>query len=229
MYDNQKVDSLSKKYGIKLENCCNGGNLRSLDLFRRMTFMTPSDAPVDAIHIYRWSYMICPIQIKHEGATDGKTPVADWRRRLMGSILVGFPHSWDQTAIDRFKTITKLYNTRQRAILRGANVYHILPGPEVNKAWWGIQYHNTFINKGSVLLWHNGGPAFQVIKLKGLDRGATYKLAFEDATEKNGSLTGAQLMDEGVTVPMARMPRRSFGWRRLQAMLGSRGSDRKHQ
>jgi hypothetical protein len=58
------------------------------------------------------------------------------------------------------------------------------------------------MDKGSVLLWQNGGPASQVVKLKGLDSGATCQLTFEDATGKNGSLTGARLMDEGLDVPM---------------------------
>ena len=196
---NRKVDNLYRKYGIKLENCCNGGNLRSLDLFRRMTFMTPSDAPVHVPYLYHWTYMMCPIQIKIEFATDAKTSVAEWRTRLLGSILLGFPHSWDQVTIDNCKAILALYNSRQRAILRGADVYHILP-PGVPNRWFVMQYYNTFIDKGSVLLWQNGGPASQVVKLKGLDRAATYALAFEDAPEKNGTRTGAQLMDEGLNV-----------------------------
>ena len=198
---NRKVDNLYRKYGIKLENCCNGGNLRSLDLFRRMTFMTPSDANVHVPYLYQWTYMMCPIQIKIEFATDAKTSVAEWRTRLLGSILLGFPHAWDQVTIDNCKAILALYNNRQRAILRGADVYHILP-PGVPNRWFVMQYYNTFINKGSVLLWQNGGPASQVVKLKGLDRAATYALAFEDAPEKNGTRTGAQLMDEGLNITM---------------------------
>jgi hypothetical protein len=198
---NRKVDNLYRKYGIKLENCCNGGHLRSLDLFRRMTFMTPSDKPVLVPYLYQWTYMMCPIQIKIEFATDAKTSVAEWRTRLLGSILLGFPHAWDQVTIDNCKAILALYNNRQRAILRGADVYHILP-PGVPNRWFVIQYHNTFINKGSVLLWQNGGPASQVVKLKGLDRNKTYSVSFEDAKDKSGPRTGAQLMDQGLDVPM---------------------------
>jgi hypothetical protein len=33
---NRKIDSLYRKHGIKYENCSDGGNIRTLDVFRRM-------------------------------------------------------------------------------------------------------------------------------------------------------------------------------------------------
>ena len=206
----RKLDKLTK-VGVGWENCCNGGNLRSLDICRRMTFMTHSDSSgliPFFLNVYRWSYLMPPIQIKNDywvclgNQEEGAVTVAWLRGNLLGAILTGPPTSASfQGALDKIKPVFNLYNTRQRAILRGADVYRILP-PPADKQWFGLQYYNTFINKGSVLLWQNGGPASQVIKLKGLDRDATYALAFEDATEKNRSLTGAKLMDEGMTVPM---------------------------
>ncbi len=206
----RKLEKLAE-VGVGWENCCNGGNLRSLDICRRMTFMTHSDhsglAPFFN-HVYYWSYLMPPIQLKNDywvcegNAEEGKVTVAWLRGNLLGAILTGPPNSRSfQGALDQIKKVFHLYNTRQRPILRGADVYRILPPPAKNQ-WFGIQYYNTFINKGSVLLWQNGGPASQVVKLKGLDRSATYQLTFEDATGKNGSLTGARLMDEGLDVPM---------------------------
>ena len=203
---NRKVDSLYRKYGIKYENCSNGGNIRTLDVFRRMTWMTHSDhsdlGPFFK-NVYAWSYLMCPIQLRSD-YNHLFEDVANIRGQLLGSILLSLYNkdkSMSDLANERIKRVFHLYNTRQRAILRGADVYRILP-PPADKRWFGIQYYNTFINKGSVLLWQNGGPASQVIKLKGLDRAATYTLTFEDATEKNRSMTGAQLMDDGVDVPM---------------------------
>ena len=201
----RRLETLAKA-GVGWENCANGGNVRSLDVCRRMTFMTHSD---DSglrqffNHVYHWSYLMPPIQLKADyavGAVNSST--ADLRGFLLGSILTG-PASDPKfmAALDRIKIVFKLYNTRQRAILRGADVYRILP-PPANRQWFGLQYYNTFIDKGSVLLWQNGGPASQIVKLKGLDRSATYTLKFEDATGKNCSMTGAKLMDDGVEVPM---------------------------
>ena len=210
---NEKIDAMIA-HGApnwRLENCCNGGNLRTLDLCRRMTFMTHSDDdsfPTWFKHVYHWSYLICPIQLRNDYNTGGegkpfgkKRNVATARGLLLGACYTGSPSWWTPDDLALVTELFRRYNTRQRAILRGADVYRILPPPTPGR-WCGLQYFNPAINKGSVLLWQNGGPASQVVKLKGLDRAATYALAFEDAPEKNGARTGAQLMDEGIAVSM---------------------------
>jgi hypothetical protein len=210
---NEKVDAMMA-HGApnwRLENCCNGGNLRTLDLCRRMTFMTHSDDdsfPTWFNHVYHWSYLMCPIQLRNDYNTGGegkhfgkKRDVATARGLLLGACYTGSPSWWSPEDIALVTEIFRLYNTRQRPILRGADVYRILP-PPAKERWCGLQYYNTFINKGSVLLWQNGGPASQVVKLKGLDRNKTYLVTFEDAKEKNGTMTGAQLMDEGLNITM---------------------------
>ncbi|MDD5705297.1 MAG: GH36 C-terminal domain-containing protein [Kiritimatiellae bacterium] len=204
----RKLDTLAK-VGVGWENCCNGGNLRSLDICRRMTFMTHSDAAGLVAffpHVYSWSYLIPPIQIKCDYAVGNPaypdTSTAYLRGFLLGSILAGFPTDAKFIeSLDRIKKVFSLYNSKQRAILRGADVYRILPLPTPNQ-WFGLQYFNTFIDRGSVLLWQNGGETSRAIKLKGLSRSATYTLTFEDATSRNCTMTGARLMDDGVNVPM---------------------------
>ena len=206
----RRLETLAQA-GVGWENCANGGNVRSLDVCRRMTFMTHSDhsglIPF-FVNVYHWSYMMPPIQIKNDywvcegNREEGTVTVAWLRGNLLGAILTGPPSSRSfQGALDQIKRVFHLYNTRQRAILRGADVYRILP-PPANGRWFGLQYYNTFINKGSVLLWQNGGPASQVVKIKGLDRNKTYSVTFEDAKDKSGEMTGTQLMDKGLDVPM---------------------------
>ena len=209
---NQMLDNLAA-LGIRYENCCSGGNLRSLDLCRRMTFMTHSDGtglwPFFR-HVYQWSFLIPPIQVKSDyfignggGVYDNGTSVAVMRGYLLGAICTGFPDHPDyQANKEQLKKVLMLYNTRQRAILRGADVYHILPLP-VAKQWFGLQYYNPTIHKGSVLLWQNGGEVSKVVKLKGLERNAVYGLTFEDGKPHNRSMTGAELMDAGVSVAMS--------------------------
>ena len=206
----RKLDKLAK-LGVGWENCCNGGNLRSLDICRRMTFMTHSDGSgLESFfrHVYDWSYMVPPIQIKSDywvclrESEEGEVTVAWLRGHLLGAILTGPPASASfLRSIEQIKRVFSLYNSRQRAILRGADVYRrILPD---GKGWFGLQYHNTFINKGSVLLWQKDkGPASNVVKLRGLDGNKSYHVEFEDAKDQSGTKTGAQLMDEGVTVTM---------------------------
>ena len=178
-----------------------------------MTFMTHSDGtglwPFFR-HVYQWSYLIPPIQVKSDyfianggGVYDNGTSIAVMRGYLLGAILTGFPaHPDYQANKEQLKKVLRLYTTRQRAILRGADVYHILPLP-ADKQWFGLQYYNPTIHKGSVLLWQNGGEVSKVVKLKGLERNAVYALAFEDGKPQNRSMTGGELMDAGVSVAMS--------------------------
>lgn len=191
------------------QNCSNGGNHRSMDIFRRMSGISHSDTPglhVFFQHVSDWSYLLAPAQMSSHigfGEVEGlykPTPgeVADFRCLLLGAILTGFPEYWTPEFIARFREVCKLYKTRQRAILRGADIYHIAPA----KPWLGIQYDNPAIGKGSVLLWQNGGPASQTIKLKGLDRAKTYTLTFQDDPAQNSKRAGGTLMDDGIVVRM---------------------------
>jgi len=70
--------------------------------------------------------------------------------------------------------------------------------------WDGLQYFNPGINKGSVFLFKPSILAVdgdsRVIKLKGLDRSASYTLTFQERTTLNCVRTGAQLMDTGIAV-----------------------------
>ena len=67
-----------------------------------------------------------------------------------------------------------------------ADVYHILPIPDgIN--WDGIEYFNTSLNKGSVLLFKPSETVSdsKVIKLKGLNPKNTYMLLFQDRKNQN--------------------------------------------
>ncbi|MDD5704794.1 MAG: GH36 C-terminal domain-containing protein [Kiritimatiellae bacterium] len=185
--------------GYRYENCCNGGKYKGFAICRRMTFCTMNDVASDPA-LTRSTYYSCtfginPVQLKSDYGPTG-TPY-DMRTHMLGAIL-----SW-ATETPVYREHIALYKSRQRPILRGANVYHILPMADgVN--WDGLQYHNPDRDWGSVFLFKPSIKATdgdsKVVRLKGLDRKATYKLTFQDRVALNGAKTGAQLMDEGITV-----------------------------
>ena len=89
------------------------------------------------------TYGVNPVQLKSD-LGPAQTPY-QMRTHMLGSIL-----SW---AADNpvYREHIALYKNRQRPILRGANVYHILPMADgVN--WDGLQYFNPDLNRGSVFL-----------------------------------------------------------------------------
>ena len=199
----QKLDNImAARPGFRWENCMNGGSLKSFNDFQRMSFMTTTDTP-HALDfkkaLYPNSYMINPVQLKSD-CFCGNT--FDLRCAMMGCILTGVPEQMNCNEDDMKKSFL-LYNTRQAPIVRGADIYHILPMPD-GKNWDGLEYFNPAIKKGSVFLFKptDAGGDSQTIKLKGLDRNTTYALSFEDRPGQNARKTGADLMDKGLPVTM---------------------------
>lgn len=212
------VDHLiARRPGFRWEHCSGGGCRKSFDLAERLTFMTIED--LARAHTYRWayygnSYVFNPVQLKADVALDwglGPGWVDDgsvawdkynFRTGLMGAMMVcGGERELDAQEEAVGRETWQLYQTRQRAILRGADVYHILPFPDA-VGWDGMQYFNPGLRKGSVLLFKpsSRAPDTKVIRLKGLDRKATYTLTFQDRREQSTRMTGEQLMGKGLTV-----------------------------
>jgi hypothetical protein len=96
-----------------------------------------------------------------------------------------------------------LYKARQRPILRGADVYHILPMADGTN-WDGLEYFNAGINRGSVFLFKPSTNAAagdsKRIRLKGLARNERYRLTFQDRAGLNCTQSGRELMDAGLIV-----------------------------
>jgi hypothetical protein len=143
---------------------------------------------------YSNSYAINPVQLKSDiGA--GPDPITNLRTAIMGPILTW---AFDTPA---YRQYIALYKEKQRPILRGANVYHILPMADgVN--WDGLQFYNPDIRKGSVFLFKPGAevPANKIIRLKGLEPHGVYTLTFQERKELDCVRTGAQLRTDGVSV-----------------------------
>ena len=190
---------ISKKPGYRYENCANGGKFKGFAICRRMTFCTMNDIDNDPVQTrttyYSNTFAINPVQLKSDLG-----PVKNayfMRTNLLGSIL-----TW---AVDTplYREHIALYKTKQRPILRGADVYHILPMPN-GTDWDGLQFYNRDLDRGSVFLFKPSEKTkdgdSKTIKLKGLDANATYTLTFQDRTKQNTTKTGAELMNNGITV-----------------------------
>jgi hypothetical protein len=200
----KKLDDIEAvRPGFRWENCMGGGSLKSFDDCQRMAFMTTTDTPraLDFKKaVYPNSYMINPLQLKSDCYC---ADIYELRCAMEGSILTGVPGLAGIADAATMKKEFNLYNAKQAPILRGADIYHVLPMPD-GKNWDGLEYFNTSIAKGSVFVFKptaDGGDA-KTIKLKGLDRTKTYTLTFEDRPEQNVKKTGAELMDAGLPVTL---------------------------
>ena len=209
---------IANRPGFRWENCSGGGAKKSFDLAERMTFVTTDDfgTPLSfRLAFYGNSYVFNPVQLKadlyyglsinHIPKNSAQSLTFDkyvFRTGLLGAMMVGSePSELDDRQEEVARETWNLYQTKQRAILRRGDVYHILPLPD-GANLDGIQFFNNDIHKGSVLLFKpsENAPDSKVIKLKGLDRNAIYSLSFQDRKEQNGKKRGAELMDKGMEV-----------------------------
>jgi hypothetical protein len=189
---------IKNRPNYRWENCANGGRYKSFAICRRMTFCTMNDRGEKDSHLirstfYSNSFAVCPTQLKSDYAPNS-TPY-EMRTHMLGAIL---SYAADRPA---YREHIALYKAKQRPILRGANVYHILPIADgVN--WDGLEYFNPELRKGSAFIFKPSVKAVdgdsKTIKLKGLDRKKQYALTFQDRTNLNCVKTGAELMDVGV-------------------------------
>lgn len=208
---------IANRPGFRWEHCSGGGCRKSFDLAERLTFMTIED--LARAHTYRWayfgnSYVFNPVQLKADISIDwglGPNWVDDgsiawdkynFRTGLMGAMMVS---GGERELNDQEEAVARetwqLYQTKQRAILRGADVYHVLPFPDAVN-WDGVQYFNPNLNKGSVILFKPSASASEekVIRLKGLDESKIYTLTFQDRKDQSTKMTGAELMKKGLSV-----------------------------
>jgi hypothetical protein len=189
---------IESRPGYRYENCCNGGKYKGFAICRRMTFCTMNDDDrtpwKTRSTYYSNSYAINPVQLKSDIGS-GPDFTSHLRTAIMGPIL-----TW---ALDtpEYRRHIALYKEKQRPILRGANVYHILPMAD-GAHWDGLQFYNGDIKKGSVFLFKPSAdvPPKKVIRLKGLDPRGMYTLTFQDRKDLNCVRSGLQLMTNGAYV-----------------------------
>lgn len=206
---------ISNRPGFRYEHCSGGGTLKDFDTLQRVSVMTTEDLAQPDTHrksIYSCQYSINPVQLKADIAIQGGPGSADDEAWVKYCLRTGFTGanmatSWGvptPTIVAQSIAHWPLYKNYMRPILRGADVYHILPICDgIN--WDGMEYLNSSLGangSGAVLLFKPSAsaPDSNTIKLKGLSRSATYILTFQDRTNLNTSMSGADLMDNGISI-----------------------------
>lgn len=203
---------------FRYEHCSAGGSLKDFSTLRRMTFMTMEDSGGALNHrmaFYSNSYMINPVQLKFDMGFDWTSSEdssyinsnkEEWytynvRTAMMGAMMIqNVSLRLNNQELAALKEGWSLYKEKQRPILKGADVYHILPMPTGNTLD-GMMFYNDDIEEGSVFIFRDkAGETSKRITLKGLDEDATYKLTFEDRTNLSCEKTGKELMETGVYV-----------------------------
>ncbi len=190
---------IENRPGYRYENCCNGGKYKGFAICRRMTFCTMNDVDQDPNQTrstyYSNSFAINPVQLKSD-LGPASTPF-QLRTDMLGAIL-----TW---AADNpvYRQHISLYKTKQRPILRGRTFTISFPWPTASI---GMVSNTSTPNCGKAPCFSSSlrrrprAATRKSSSLKAWIAKARYTLTFQDRTNLNCTMAGAELMDTGVNV-----------------------------
>lgn len=203
---------------FRYESCSSGGSMK--DLFTAtVAVVINCDDSADfqslKMSFYDSSYVIHPAQLQlptnantYTAGSAQYTGFGDHdyglRSQMVGAVMLS---NWSGTQVadkQSWQRHLSIYKNRIRPLIKYGDLYHVLPRPDgVN--WDGFFYVNTEAKsstKGCLMIFKPSSQAgdSQTVKLRGLEADVKYTVSFQDHTEQNCSMTGAQLMNEGLTV-----------------------------
>ena len=183
--------------------------------------------------VWTAGFALNSIQLKSDV---GVHPGYPWPETTPGSKLVFMARTsmlgaWQLCGVEpnvtAYREHLALYKTKQRPILRGGAMYHVLPKPDGVRTWahaprpqrlslrlsqplrcvaqvnWdGFQFYHRGLKRGSLLVFKPSPnvSSSQVIRLKGLDAATSYRLRFQDRTAQSATKSGAELMGAGLNI-----------------------------
>jgi alpha-galactosidase len=126
------------------------------------------------------------------------------RSGMMGSVSIMMDtNAWSAEQHDAARKAITLYKEKLRPLIRDAQLYHISDRPD-GVHWDGIEYWDPARKKGVVYAFHGSEPAepTHTFQLRGLDPAKHYRLSFQDETEPDRTLLGAELIQAGLPVKL---------------------------
>ncbi len=203
---------------FRYESCCSGGAMKDFSTMTRAVILNCDDsANFQSLKMsfYDSSYCMHPAQLQlptnsgtYIEGTQYYTGFGDHdyglRSQMVGAVMLC---NWDGTTqedIASWQRHLGIYNAKVKPLIKYGDLYHVLPRPDgVN--WDGFFYVDLDAEtstKGVLMVFKPSQSAgnSKTIKLRGLDRSTTYRIVFQDHTEQNVEMIGAELMDTGLTV-----------------------------
>ncbi len=212
------VDSLYENLDyFRYESCCSGGAMKDFSTMRRAVVLNCDDS-ADFLSLkmsfYDSSFCIHPAQLQlpvNAGSyTKGNERYAggdhDYglRSQMVGAVMLSNWTGTQQADRESWERHLGIYQDRIRPLIKHGDLYHVLPRPDgIN--WDGFFYVDADAEnetKGVLMIFKPTAKAGEstTVKLRGLERDTVYSVEYQDHTAQSTVKTGAELMDEGLTV-----------------------------
>ncbi|MCE5326757.1 MAG: alpha-galactosidase [Planctomycetaceae bacterium] len=205
---------------LLFENCVNGAQMLDYGILRRTHYTSITDHydPLNnrrALHdsVYYMPASMCESYVEnHPGKTIGNFKYM-LRSGMMGwcTIMLNMAR-WtpEQTAVGRRQFET--YKQKLRPLIENADLFHISPRPD-GANWDGLQYFDKQSGRGAVFAFRPRSPETKnAFKLKGLDAGAQYDLNYEDESSPATTISGKDLMEQGLPVSLGETDSSEIIW-----------------
>ena len=195
---------------LLFENCVNGGHTVDYGIVGRTHYISITDVydPLSNRRaFYDASYALPPSMCECYVENHPGTNIANFkymlRSGMMGWCTIMLDMSkWKAEERAAAKRQFELYKTELRPLIAHGNLYHVSERPDGTR-WDGIQYVSPKSDKGVLFAFRGTTDAFlHVFKLKGLAAEKRYEVSYEDGTGKPVTLTGQELMQQGIGVTL---------------------------
>jgi alpha-galactosidase len=214
------IDRLRKKHSkLEIESCSGGGGRVDLGILRRVEQVWPSDntEAFDRLTIQQgFTYAYTP-HIMMAWVTDvpnmnGRSVPLQFRflAAMQGSLAIGSNlNKWQQEDFALAKQMVSYYKATRATVQNGA-LYRLTPPADNN--FRATQYISQDKSQSVVFAFLHSqqfGRMLPALTLQGLDENATYSVTLFDGKSRPraaplpGKLSGAYLMNHGLTLPLA--------------------------
>ncbi len=216
--------------GFRYESCSSGGTMKDFSTMRRAVVLNCDDS-ADFLSIkmsfYDSSHCIHPAQLQlpvNAGSyTEGNSRYAGFgdhdfglRSQMVGAVMLSNWSGTQQADRESWERHLQIYKDRVRPLIKYGYLYHVLPRPD-GIHWDGFLYVDADAEsstKGVLMIFKPSEEAGDTttVKLRGLDPDVIYQIEYQDHTSLNTSMTGAQLMNDGLTVQFTEACTSDWGW-----------------
>jgi alpha-galactosidase len=187
-----------------IDTCASGGHRNDLETLRRSIPLLRSDFLMEPVSQQCHTYGLA-FWIPFYGTGTSSMDPYEFRSQMCPHFTACF----DMRRKDLpYETARKLLNEWKTEIAPNyfGDFYPLTPYSLSNEVWMAWQFHRPEIGTGIVQTFRRAGSVYESARLplRGLDRKALYTVMDLDAIEKKVEISGAELMDRGLYITVAK-------------------------
>lgn len=197
--------------GLLLEICNDGGRMVDFGSAAHGDYFSIVDSydPLSNRQAFYDASHLLPPAMLETYVKEWPTPRIENFRYMLRSGMMGWftvmidTNGWSRPQHAAAAREIAFYKSTLRPLIRSADLYHVGPRPD-GKGWDGTEYFDAGRDRGVLYAFHGSVAAPGVFRfpLRGLRRGAHYRLHFRDGSSADRVVDGSALMESGATVSL---------------------------